>query len=109
LDYLRKLEHARTVEGTSYIHVFAPCPVGWGYETAETIAVAKKAVDCGLWYLAEYADGKFVLNHNPGEFASIRDYLFGQTRFRHLQEEDVSDIEIQRDAKWARIRRQWSQ
>ncbi|MEI6638876.1 MAG: hypothetical protein WCL42_03310 [Chlorobiaceae bacterium] len=28
LDYLQKLEHARTVEGTSYIHVFAPCPVG---------------------------------------------------------------------------------
>jgi len=108
LDYLRKLEHARTVEGTSYLHVFAPCPVGWGHETAETIAVAKNAVDCGLWYLAAYEDGKFVLNHNPGEFGSIRDYLFGQNRFRHLQEQDVSDIEAQRDAKWARIRREWS-
>ncbi len=49
-----------------------------------------------------------MLNHNPGEFASIGDYLFGQNRFRHLQEEDVRNIEEQRDAKWARIRREWS-
>ena len=62
LDYLRKLEHARHVDGTSYIHVFSPCPVGWGYETADTIAVAKNAVDCGLWYLAEFSEGRFALN-----------------------------------------------
>ena len=107
MDYLRKLEYASRVEGTSYIHVFAPCPVGWGYETAETIALAKNAVDCGLWFLAEFSDGKFTLNHNPGEFSSLRDYLFGQSRFIHLQEEDVNTIISERDAKWANIHRAW--
>ncbi|MEI6756490.1 MAG: pyruvate synthase subunit beta [Chlorobium sp.] len=107
LDYLRKLEHARHVEGTSYIHVFSPCPVGWGYETADTIAVAKNAVDCGLWYLAEFSEGRFALNHNPAELTSVRDYLMGQSRFRHLQEEDINAILAQREAFWTRIHREW--
>ena len=107
MDYLRKLDYASRVEGTSYIHVFAPCPVGWGHATSDTIAVAKHAVDCGLWYLAEYQAGRFTLNHNPGEFTSLRDYLFGQSRFQHLQEEDLNAIISQRDAKWTSIHRDW--
>jgi len=69
--------------------------------------LAKNAVDCGLWFLAEFSDGKFTLNHNPGEFSSLRDYLFGQIRFIHLQEEDVNTIISERDAKWANIHRAW--
>ncbi|NTV03098.1 MAG: pyruvate synthase subunit beta [Chlorobiaceae bacterium] len=107
LDYLRKVEHASRVEGTSYIHVFAPCPVGWGHDSAETIEVAKAAVDCGLLYLAEYTGGGFILNHDPGEFSSIRDYLLGQGRFRHLGEEEIEAIVAQRDSRWQRIRREW--
>jgi pyruvate ferredoxin oxidoreductase beta subunit len=108
LDYLRKLEHASKVDGTSYIHVFAPCPVGWGYNTSDTVSVAKNAVDCGLWYLAEFSEGKFTLNHKPGEFTSVRDYLLGQSRFCHLQEDDLETIVVERNAKWTDICRRWS-
>ena len=108
LDYLRKLDYASKVDGTSYIHVFAPCPIGWGHESSDTIEVAKNAVDCGLWYLAEFSDGKFTLNHKPAEFSSVGDYLRGQSRFRHLGEEDVKDIVAERDARWSRILREWS-
>jgi pyruvate ferredoxin oxidoreductase beta subunit len=108
LDYLRKLKYASKVDGTSYIHVFAPCPVGWGHETSDTISVAKSAVDCGLWYLAEYLNGGFILNHKPHKLDTIRDYLFGQARFRHLQEEDLKAIVAQRDGKWTQILREWS-
>jgi pyruvate ferredoxin oxidoreductase beta subunit len=107
LDYLRKLEYASQVDGTSYIHVFAPCPIGWGYETSDTIAVAKNAVDCGLWYLAEFSNGRFTLTHNPSEFISVQDYLLGQSRFRHLQEEDLQGIITMRDLKWSNIHREW--
>jgi len=107
LDYLRKIEHASRIEGTSYIHVFAPCPTGWGHDTSETIAVAKEAVDCGLLYLAEFVDGRFILNRDPGEFGSVRDYLFRQGRFRHFREEDLEVVISQRDARWERIRREW--
>ena len=107
MDFIRKVEHASRVEGTSYIHVFAPCPTGWGHETSETIAVAKEAVDCGLLYLAEYVDSRFILNHDPGEFAPVRDYLLKQGRFRHFSEDEIESVTAQRDVGWERIRREW--
>ena len=53
-DFLNKVERASRCNGTSYIHVVAPCPTGWGVPTHETINIAKEIVDSGLWYLAEY-------------------------------------------------------
>jgi pyruvate ferredoxin oxidoreductase beta subunit len=64
-------------------------------------------VDCGLWYLARWEDGEFVLNRNPKEFALVQDFLFRQARFRHLKNEDVEQIIQERDRKWTMIRKSW--
>ncbi len=106
-DFLAKLATAKAIDGPSFIHVLAPCPTGWGTETEESIAIGKEAVDCGLWYLAEYRDGRFTLNRNPKQFSPVRDYLAKQSRFAHLQEEDIAHITRQRDLKWGRIRAAW--
>lgn len=106
-DYLRKLEKAKDVGGTSYIHILAPCPTGWGFDSELSIEIGKEAVDCGLWYLAEYENAGFVLNRNPSEFSPVRDYLGKQSRFAHLKEKDLGTIEAARDAKWKKIRREW--
>jgi pyruvate ferredoxin oxidoreductase beta subunit len=107
-DYLKKIIHAKSVAGTSYIHVFAPCPTGWGAASDISIELAKEVVDCGLWYLAEFEDLKFRLNRNPKEFTSIESYLVKQARFRHLLPEDFQVIAAQRDQHWQRIRRTWA-
>lgn len=106
-DFMNKVEKAKNTKGTSYIHVFAPCPTGWGHGTEITISLSKQAVDSGLWYLAEFENGEFNLNRNPKEFASVRDYLKCQGRFKHLTDEDISKIENNRDLKWERMRRDW--
>jgi pyruvate ferredoxin oxidoreductase beta subunit len=106
-DFLNKLEKASRVEGTSYIHVMAPCPTGWGTAIDETINLAKEAVDCGLWYLAEYEDGEFALNKSPKKFSSLEDYLKSQGRFKHLTGEDISIIENERNRKWQKTIRTW--
>jgi pyruvate ferredoxin oxidoreductase beta subunit len=106
-DFINKIQKASLVEGTSYIHVYAPCPTGWGTPTGTTIDIAKEAVDCGLWYLAEYENDEFRLNKNPTTFTSVEKYLMNQGRFRHLQPEDIRQIEESRDKKWARMRRMW--
>jgi len=106
-DFMRKVEKAKEVEGTSYIHILAPCPTGWGHATNITISLAKEAVDCGLWYLAEYENGEFKLNKNPKEFTPIESYLNKQGRFKHLGEEDIKVIEKHRDYKWEKIRKNW--
>lgn len=104
-DYIRKVEKASKMQGTSYIHVAAPCPTGWGVESSDTVAIAKEAIDCGLWYLAEYEDGDYTINKNVKEFTSVKDYLKKQSRFKHLTDEDIEAIGHQRDKKWQSLRK----
>lgn len=106
-DFINKIQKASQVEGTSYIHVFAPCPTGWGTPVDSAIDIAKEVVDCGLWYLAEYENGEFALNKNPREFTSVEEYLKKQSRFKHLKSEDIDSIVYSRDKKWDRIRKYW--
>jgi len=106
-DFINKVQKASEVDGTSYIHVVAPCPVGWGTPTDEMVNVAKDIVDSGLWYLAEYEDGEFKLNRNPKEFTSVKNYLSSQGRFKHLKDEDIDSIISERDKKWRFIRKNW--
>ena len=51
-DFIKKVERARDIKGTRFIHVMAPCPVGWGFPSADMVDVAREIVDTGLWYLA---------------------------------------------------------
>lgn len=106
-DFLNKLTKAKEVEGTSYIHVYAPCPTGWGTGVDSAIELGKEVVDSGLWYLAEYEHGDFILNKDPKVFTSVREYLKKQGRFKHLGEEEIEMITAHRDAKWKRIRKNW--
>ena len=115
-DFLRKLERARDIRGTRFIHVIAPCPTGWGCPEADMVDVARDIVDCGLWYLAEYEGtqlsgvpgGQFKLSRNPREFASVEAYLRRQGRFRALTDDEIAQVEAGRDAKWEQIRRDWT-
>ncbi len=107
LDFMKKVAKAKEQKGTSYIHVMAPCPTGWGTSPDKTVEVAKKAVDCGLWYLAEYEGGEFTLNRNPKAFIPVSEYVAGQGRFKTMTEEDIHEVTRQRDAKWAKIRANW--
>ena len=106
-DFIAKVKKASQIKGTKYIHVIAPCPTGWGVAVDETIEIAKEVVDCGLWYLAEYEDGAFTLNHKPKAFTSVEAYLKKQGRFKHLSEEDIALITASRDRKWASIEKQF--
>ncbi len=110
-DFLRKMEKARDIHGTRFLHVMAPCPTGWGHAESATIDVAREAIDCGLWYLAEYegealsgeAGGRFTLNSRPKAASSVEHYLRGQARFKALTEEEVDRVREGRDATWARL------
>ena len=106
-DFINKVNKAKQVEGTSYIHVYASCPTGWGTPTETSIEIAKEAVDCGLWYLAEYENHQFKLNRNPKAFKSVEEYLMKQGRFKHLQKEEIDEIIRYRDWKWERMRSNW--
>jgi pyruvate ferredoxin oxidoreductase beta subunit len=104
-DYINKVKKASKVKGASYIHVAAPCPTGWGIESSETVAIAREAIECGLWYLAEYENGEYFFNEKVQNFSSIKNYLRKQKRFKHLTDEDVKIIENQRNQKWIELKK----
>ena len=106
-DYIDKINKAKHTKGTSFIHVYASCPTGWGIPTEISIQIAKEAVDSGLFYLAEYQNREFKLNKNPKSFFSAKDYLLKQGRFKHLTDNDINIIETQRDEKWDYMRSHW--
>jgi pyruvate ferredoxin oxidoreductase beta subunit len=106
-DFLKKMGKAARCTTTSYVHVLAPCSTGWGFPVEQTVEMGKLAVDCGLWYLAEYENEEFTLNRKPKEFSPIEDYLKKQARFRHLKEKEISSIVSGRDKKWEKILKNW--
>ncbi len=102
-DFMKKIEKASKIKGCKIIQVLAPCPTGWGHDTADTVHIAKLAVDTGLWYLAEYENDTYKLNHKPKTFVDVADYLKIQKRFRHLKPENIDEIREIRDAQWKRF------
>ena len=105
LDFMKKVEYAKSLKGCKIIHVMAPCPTGWGYDPARTVEVGKLAVECGMWHLAEYKDDEFSLTYAPRELKPVDEYLKMQKRFRHLKPEDIAAITEVRDQEWARMRK----
>lgn len=103
-DFLRKVETAGTIDGPSFLHVYAPCPTGWGCESDATIRLGKAVVDTGLWPLVEWRDGVARLNRNPSEFLPLSGYLSMQGRFKTVQSAEVAAMQEARDAIWKSLR-----
>jgi pyruvate ferredoxin oxidoreductase beta subunit len=82
-DLQRKVKKAFSIKGPKYIQMHVPCPLGWRHETNLTVAVAKLAVDTGLYPLFEYENGVLVSRRqiNP---LPVQEYLKTQGRFKHL-------------------------
>ncbi len=102
-DFLRKLEKAKAKKGFRYLHVLAPCPVGWRAESDTTIDLAKLAVETGIFTLLEFEDGVLTLNREP-RFTPVREYLKLQGRFKHLKDDQIAAIEKWIKDKWERDR-----
>lgn len=103
-DLLKKLEKAASVDGPAFLHVFAPCPTGWGCASDSTIALGKSVVDTGLWPLLEYQQGVLTINRNPNRFAPLESYFSGQGRFKSLDPDLLGALAVARDERWRELR-----
>ena len=91
-DYISKLKKAAAIEGPRYIHVFAPCPTGWGIATDETVEIAREAVDVGLWPLMEYENGRWITNRVHTRPQDLAKHLKRQRRFSTLNTDNLGEI-----------------
>ncbi len=83
-DLVAKLQRARRVTGTRFIHLLSPCPPGWKIPSEHAIRYVRLAVAARVFPLVEVEDGRtWRLTVNPAPVA-IEEYLRGQGRFRDL-------------------------
>jgi pyruvate ferredoxin oxidoreductase beta subunit len=93
-DLRRKVAKAKDIHGPRVLHIYSPCPTGWGIDTSKTIEVSKKAIASGAWVLYEYEDGKLTVNSKRKELEPVRDYLLMQKRFkRAITEEQIEQFQ----------------
>jgi len=104
-DFIDKLRKAKEMEGFRFIHLHSPCPPGWGFDSSETVEMARMAVKCGAWILWEF-DGKFKISPQSRPYKDrerrlpLKDYLMKQRRFRHITDEDIAEIEKRLEEQW---------
>ena len=101
LDLMEKFKKAAARNGFSYIHILAPCYRGWDIATDQSVATARRAVECGLWELYEVEDGVRRRTVEP-TFLPVADYLKPQGRFRHLTPERIDEIQQAVDRYYGR-------
>jgi pyruvate ferredoxin oxidoreductase beta subunit len=111
-DFIAKLRKAAKIRGFKYIHLHAPCPVGWRFDPAYTVKVARLAVETGMWILFEYERGKLRLNPpsdrllDKSKRKPITEYLRLQGRFHKLlnNPEALKELERYVDMLWDEIK-----
>jgi len=109
LDLEEKFARAAHYPGPKLFLAFAACPTGWLFDPAHSPAVARLAVECGLWPLKEAVHGEVVHTYMP-KLEPVAEYLKLQGRFRHLfepiiQAEAISHIQGQVNAYWEDVKK----
>ena len=92
-DLEDKVTRAMAIEGSRYIHIFVPCPLGWGSAPNATISIARLAVESGLFPLFEAEHGQVTRSHKIRRQVPVEDYLRPQRRFAHLFKKGHEDTE----------------
>ncbi|MGB4050634.1 MAG: thiamine pyrophosphate-dependent enzyme [Methanoculleus sp.] len=107
MDFMKKVERAINTPGPCYIQVHTPCCTGWGFESGETLAMGKLAIETGLWVNYEIVNGGMEkvrkVRRKP-----VEEYLAKQKRFRHLfrptrRDDEIAKIQAIADANAERF------
>ena len=94
LDFIRKIEKAKSIQGPSYIHCFAVCPTGWRAASQTAVSMGRMAVETGVFPLFEVENGQYRVSPDmPKKLKPIKDYFKSQGRFRHLGEAEIETIQ----------------
>jgi pyruvate/2-oxoacid:ferredoxin oxidoreductase beta subunit len=102
-DMMRKIDKAKMIRGTKFIHIFSPCPTGWKTPSSLAVKIARLAVHTKIFPLYEIERGeRYNINVDPKNLP-VDEYLRLQGRFHHLTDDEVNMIQETVDREWERL------
>jgi pyruvate ferredoxin oxidoreductase beta subunit/2-oxoisovalerate ferredoxin oxidoreductase beta subunit len=102
-DLVRKVEKAKSIQGTRISTMLIPCLDGWGLSDDAGITAARLAVDSGTFPLYEVEDGHRYTLNQATKTRPVKDYLTMQKRYRHLTAQELDEVQATVDRDWARL------
>ncbi len=99
-DLMDKVQKARSMEGTKFIHILTPCATGWRMAENLTVTAAMLAVETRIFPLYEIEDGKrYTITYDPIGLP-VEEYLKSQGRYRHLSAADIERMQAETNDEW---------
>lgn len=103
-DLIAKAEKAFRTPGPAFLNIISPCVPGWGYDTDQTVDMARLAVETCYWPLYEIENDRYRITYTPKQKRPVVDWLKPQGRFKHMFREDngehLAGIQTKVDADW---------
>ena len=100
-DLTEKIQKAKKIEGTRFIHMLSPCTTGWRIGEDMAVKVAMMSVETNVFPLYEIEDGlKYTINYYSRDLA-VEKYLMIQGRYKHLKTDQIRTIQAETDRAWA--------
>jgi pyruvate/2-oxoacid:ferredoxin oxidoreductase beta subunit len=102
-DFAEKLLKAKKKkeEGLAYLHLFCPCPTGWGVPSELAIELCRSAVRTNYFPLWEAENGIVRLTHEVKKPRPVSEYLKPLKKFSHLTPEEEARIQQDVDFDYA--------
>jgi len=102
-DFIKKVQKAKSIRGTKFIHLYAPCPTGWKHPPDVTVRIARLATETNVFPLYEVEDGVYAINRRIAKPKPVDEYLKMQGRFHHLTVDEVRFFQESVDKNWERL------
>lgn len=99
-DLTAKIQRAARTRGTRFIHILSPCPTGWKMAEHLSPKVATAAVETNIFPLYEIVDGLHYTITHRSKNLPVETYLSLQGRYRHLGDQEVTEIQTETDRAW---------
>src|SRR4030043_1394323 len=102
-DLLRKLEKAKRIRGTRFIHLLSPCPPGWKIPSELSVKISRLAVRSRVFPLYEIENGVSYTLQEESHVVHVKEYLKLQGRFSHLADSEIEMIQKNVERTWERL------
>ncbi|MFC1754101.1 thiamine pyrophosphate-dependent enzyme [Thermoproteota archaeon] len=102
-DLIKKVQKALKHKGVSYVQIFCPCIPGWGIPSNLSIEIAKLAFKTKVNPLFEVENGIVTITNRPSKELPVEEYLLKQSRFKHLNQKEIDEIQSHVDSEWEKL------